>query len=99
MCSKWEDYLNLVDFSYNNGHQESLGLTPFKALYGRKCRTPDSWEYPVKRVVFGPQMLKEVEHEVFKIEHNLKVAQDRQKSYANLKRMHREGLDTMLILE
>jgi hypothetical protein len=34
--SKWEDYLNLVEFSYNNGYQASLKMIPFEALYGRK---------------------------------------------------------------
>jgi hypothetical protein len=24
--SKWEDYLHLVDFTYNNGHQASLKI-------------------------------------------------------------------------
>jgi hypothetical protein len=34
--SKWEDYLHLVEFSYNNGYQASLKMNPFEALYGRK---------------------------------------------------------------
>jgi hypothetical protein len=33
---KWEDYLPLVEFTYNNGYQESLKMIPFEALYGRK---------------------------------------------------------------
>jgi transposase InsO family protein len=33
---KWEDYLHLVDFSYNNGYQDSLKMSPFEAFYGRK---------------------------------------------------------------
>jgi hypothetical protein len=33
---KWEDYFHLVDFSYNNGYQGSLKMSPFEALYGRK---------------------------------------------------------------
>ena len=35
--SKWEDYLHLVEFSYNNGYHTSLKMSPFEALYGRKC--------------------------------------------------------------
>jgi hypothetical protein len=31
--SKWGDYLHLVDFSYNNGYQDSLKMIPFEALY------------------------------------------------------------------
>jgi hypothetical protein len=34
--SKWEDYLHLVEFYYNNGYQASLKMSPFEALYGRK---------------------------------------------------------------
>jgi hypothetical protein len=34
--SKWEDYLHLVEFSYNNGYQASLKMSSFEALYGRK---------------------------------------------------------------
>jgi transposase InsO family protein len=38
--SKWEDYLHLVEFAYNNGYQASLKMSPFEALYGKKCNTP-----------------------------------------------------------
>jgi hypothetical protein len=33
--SKWEDYLHLVEFAYNNGYQASLKMRPFEALYGK----------------------------------------------------------------
>ena len=33
---KWEDYLPLVEFAYNNSYQESLKMSPFEALYGRQ---------------------------------------------------------------
>jgi hypothetical protein len=36
---KWEDYLPLVEFAYNNGYQTSLKMSPFEALYGRPCNT------------------------------------------------------------
>ena len=35
--SKWENYLYLVEFAYNNGNQSSLGMIPFEALYGKGC--------------------------------------------------------------
>ncbi|WVZ98341.1 hypothetical protein U9M48_043799 [Paspalum notatum var. saurae] len=31
---------SVCEFSYNNGRQAALGMAPFEALYGRKCRTP-----------------------------------------------------------
>ena len=59
--TKWEDYLHLVEFAYNNGKQAPLGMNPYEALYGRRCRTP------VNRIVLGPELLKEMEQEVAKI--------------------------------
>ena len=62
--SEWEDYLHLVEFDYNNGYQESLKISPFEVLYGRKCNTPVSWDNPVDRVVIGPEFLKEIEEKM-----------------------------------
>jgi hypothetical protein len=87
---KWEDYLPLVEFAYNNGYQESLKTSPFEVLYGRPCNTPVSWSNPVKIIFIGLDMLKEMEQQVIKIKQNLKVAQNRQKSYADQKRTPRE---------
>ena len=75
--NKWEDYLHLVEFSYNNGQHASLGMSPYEALYGRRCRKPVTWDNPVNRVILGPELLKEMEQEVVNIRQNLKVAQDR----------------------
>jgi transposase InsO family protein len=33
---KWDDYLPLAEFSYNNSYQESINMAPFKALYDTK---------------------------------------------------------------
>jgi hypothetical protein len=77
--SRWEDYLHLVEFAYNNGYQASLKMSPFEALYGRKCNMPVSWTTQHTRAVVGPKLLKEMEEQMVKIKQNLKVAQDRQK--------------------
>jgi transposase InsO family protein len=37
---KWDECLKLAEFSYNNSYQVSIRMTPFEALYGKKCRTP-----------------------------------------------------------
>nr|GEU34786.1 putative reverse transcriptase domain-containing protein [Tanacetum cinerariifolium] len=39
----WERLLPLVKFSYNNIYRTSIKAAPFKALYGRKCRSPVCW--------------------------------------------------------
>ena len=42
--SSWDDNFPYAEFSYNNNYQASLKMAPFEALYGRRCRTPLSWE-------------------------------------------------------
>jgi hypothetical protein len=88
--SKWEDYLHLVEFAYNNGYQASMRMSPFEALYGRKCNTPMIWDNLADRVVLGLEFLKDMEDQMFKIKKNLKVAQDRHKFYADKNKIARE---------
>ena len=88
--TKWEDYLHLVEFAYNNGYQASAKMSPFEILYGKKCNTPVSWDNPVDRVLIGPELLQEMERTVCEVQKSLKAAQDRQKSYADCKRKHKE---------
>ena len=35
----WDKYVPLMEFSYNNSYQASIGMAPYEALYGRRCRT------------------------------------------------------------
>ena len=88
--TKWEYYLHLVEFAHNNGQQASLGMRPYEALYGRRCRTLVTWDNLVNRVVIGPELHKEMEQDVVNIRKNLKAAQDRKKSYADKHRVNRE---------
>jgi hypothetical protein len=88
--SRWEDYLHLVEFTYNNGYHASLKMSPFEALYGRKCNTPVSWDNPADREVVGPDLLKEMKDQMIRTKQNLKVAQDMQKSCVDKNRTHRE---------
>jgi len=36
----WDEMLPLVEFTYNNNYQASIGMTPYESWYGRKGRTP-----------------------------------------------------------
>jgi len=83
---KWDECLPLAEFSYNNSYQESIKMAPFEALYERRCRTPLNWSEAGERNVFGPDMVSEAEEQVRVIQENLKIAQSRQKSYAEKKR-------------
>ena len=87
---KWEDYLHLVEFAYNNGYQTLAKMSPFKVLYDKKCTTPIGWDNPVDRLMVGLEMLQEMESTVRKVQQNLKEAQDMHKRYADHKRRHLE---------
>jgi hypothetical protein len=79
----WDKSLPYDEFSYNNSYQASLKMSPFEALYGWKCRTPLYWDQTGERQFFGPELIQEAEEQVCIIQENLKVAQTRQKSYAD----------------
>jgi len=82
----WDKNLPYAEFSYNNSYQASLKMSPFEALYGRKCRTPLFWNQTGESQVFGPEILREAERQVQQIRDTLKTAQSRQKSYADTRR-------------
>ena len=82
----WDRHIPLVEFVYNNSFQSSIGMTPYEALYGRKCRIPLYWTELSEKKIFGPDLIKETEEKVKMIREILKMATDRQKSYADMKR-------------
>jgi transposase InsO family protein len=67
----WDKSLSYAEFSYNNSYQESLKMSPFEMLYGRRCQTPLFWSEDGERKVFGPDILQEVEKQVHMVRENL----------------------------
>jgi hypothetical protein len=61
-------------------------MSPFEALYGRRCRTPINWSESGERPFFGPDLVKDAEDQVKIIRENLRIAQSRQKLYADPRR-------------
>ncbi|GKB84423.1 putative reverse transcriptase domain-containing protein [Tanacetum coccineum] len=59
---------------------------PFEALYGRKCRSPVLWAEIGDGCLIGPELVLETTDKVVLIKEKLKVARDRQKSYADKRR-------------
>jgi hypothetical protein len=86
----WDKSLPYAESSYNNSYQASLKMSPFEALYGRKCRTLLYWEKTGERQFFGPEIIQETEEQVWLIRENLRTAQSRQKSYADTRRRQLE---------
>ncbi|KAD5317445.1 hypothetical protein E3N88_17391 [Mikania micrantha] len=84
--SSWDTHLPLIEFSYNNSYHTSIKAAPFEALYGRKCRSPICWTEVGESQLTGPEIIQETTDKIFKIRDRLRAAQDRQKSYADVRR-------------
>ena len=84
----WDRHIPLVEFVYNNSFQSSIGMAPYEALYGRKCRTPLCWTELREKKVIGHNLIQETEEKVKMIKEILKLATDRQKSYVDMKRKY-----------
>jgi hypothetical protein len=82
----WDDVLPLIEFTYNNSFHTSIGMAPYEALYGRRCQTPLCWYQDGESMIVGPEMVQQTTDKVRKIRARMKVAQDRQKSYADRRR-------------
>ncbi|CAL1400329.1 unnamed protein product [Linum trigynum] len=82
----WIDHLPLIEFAYNNQYHSSLGVPPYEALYGRKCRTPLCWDVEGARQISGPEIVQITVDKVKEIRERLRVAQDRQKVYVDTNR-------------
>jgi len=83
---KWNDVLPLVEFTYNNSYHSSIGMAPYEALYGRRCRTPLCWYQDGEAFVLGPEFLKQTTSKVKLIQDRMRATQSRQKSYADKRR-------------
>jgi len=84
----WEDYIHLVEFSYNNNYQASIKMAPFEALYSRKYRSPICWGEIGERRLMGPTILVQITDKVRALRDHLRAAQNRQKSWADTNRDH-----------
>jgi hypothetical protein len=56
----WDKNLSWAEFLYNNSYQESLKMTPFEVLYGRRCHTPLNWIELGEKMIFGPDLVEAV---------------------------------------
>ena len=82
----WNDVLPLIEFTYNNSFNASIGMALYEALYGRKCRTPLCWYQDGKEVLVGPKLLEQSTVKVRSVRNRMQASQSRQKVYANRRR-------------
>ena len=66
-----------MEFAYNNHYHSSIGMAPYEALYGRKCRCPLYWDEEGKGVLEGPELVQETMDKVKLVRGRIKAAQYR----------------------
>ncbi|WJX56312.1 hypothetical protein P8452_41980 [Trifolium repens] len=82
----WKAFQNAMGTPVEDDYHASIGMAPYEALYGRKCRTPLCWTEVGDRGFLGPNIVQETTLKIKSIRDKLKVAQSRQKSYADKRR-------------
>ncbi|KAD6118845.1 hypothetical protein E3N88_10116 [Mikania micrantha] len=82
----WDTHLPLFEFSYNNSYHSSIRCAPFKALYGRKCRSPICGTEVGDNRITGRELILESTDKIAQIQQRLQATRSRQKSYADKQR-------------
>ncbi|KAL5555304.1 hypothetical protein UlMin_037540 [Ulmus minor] len=72
--------------SGNDGYQATIGMAPYEALYGHKCRSPIHWHETGEQKFMEPDFVDATTQAVKQIRERMKAAQDRQKSYTDTRR-------------
>ena len=74
-----------MEFPYNNSYLATIEMAPFEALYGRKSRSPTHWDEVGEQKLLGPELEQATSESITLIWERMRVAQSRQKSYADQK--------------
>ncbi|MDV3187742.1 MAG: hypothetical protein Q8836_02500 [Sweet potato little leaf phytoplasma] len=78
----WDGHLHLMEFAYNNSYQATIGMSPFEALYGKRCRSLVYWDEVGECQLLGPELIQASSEAIRTIRSRMLTAQSRQKSYA-----------------
>ncbi|KAL5567484.1 hypothetical protein UlMin_024059 [Ulmus minor] len=67
-------------------YQATIGMAPYEALYGRKCRSPVHWHESGEHKLMDLDFVSTTTDANEKIQKQMRAAQSRQKSYADKRR-------------
>ena len=73
----WAEKVLPMEFAYNNSYHQSLEMSPFEALYGRKCRSLIHWREVGERMFWGPDEVDAASRKIEIIKKRLQVSIDR----------------------
>ena len=81
----WDDNLPLIEFAYNNNYYSNIQMAPYKALYGRRCRSPVGWFELGEAALIGPELFLYAMEKLQLIRNRNKTSKSHQKSYADVR--------------
>jgi len=67
----WVKCLPLIEFTYNNNFHSSIGMTPFEALYGQRCKTLLCWYESGESALLGSEVVQETTEKVKMIQEKM----------------------------
>nr|GEX32845.1 hypothetical protein [Tanacetum cinerariifolium] len=70
----WDIHLPLVEFLYNKSYHTSIKAASFKALCGRKCRSPVCWAEVGDSQLTGPEIIHETTKKINQIKSHIQAA-------------------------
>lgn len=82
----WDSNLYLLEFPYNNGFQATIGMTPYEALYGKKCRSSSYWDEVCERFLLGQELVHMTNYAIQKIITRMQTAENMKKHYGPTRR-------------
>jgi len=86
----WSKMLSWAEYWYNTAFQTSIGMTPFKAVYGRDPPTLPKYEQNATEPPSLQEMMLHRDQTLLCLKQNLIKAQTLMKKYADQKRVHVE---------
>nr|GEV11197.1 hypothetical protein [Tanacetum cinerariifolium] len=83
---KWDNHHGFCHQAPEDAnYHANIKATPFKALYGRKCRSPVYWAEVKDAQLTSPELIHKTTKKIFQINQRIQAARDRQKCYADVK--------------
>ena len=82
----WFQYLPLIEFTYNNSYQVTIGLPPYEVLYRCKYQSPLYWDNVGERQTLGPKLIQDIHDKVLFIKERMSAVQSQHKCYAKNRR-------------
>ncbi|GJR61129.1 putative reverse transcriptase domain-containing protein [Tanacetum coccineum] len=86
MIQTLEDIMRACVIDFGGSYHWSIWCAPFKALYGRKCRSLVLWAAIGESSLTGLELIQETTDKVVLVKEKPKAARDHQKNYVDYRR-------------